>query len=891
MDWHTLSPEEVTKQFGSKKKGLSFNEANKRLTKYGYNEIKHEKRITIFHIFLNQFKDFLVLVLLAATVISLLFGFEKDAIVIGIILILNAILGTIQEHKAEKAIDALKVLAAPKAVVVREGKEMKISAKELVPGDIVLLDTGDRVPADARLIEEMDLKVDESHLTGESVPEEKNIGILKEDVVLADRMNMIYFGTIVSYGIGKAIVTETGMKTEMGKIATLIQETKDELTPLQVKLKQLGKQLGIFIFALAAIILAIGMIRGIAFPEMFITVVALAVSAIPEGLPAVITLTLAIGMQVMAKQNAIVRKLPAVETLGSATVICADKTGTITKNEMTVKELYISGVKVDVGGQGYEIDGTFTVGGKKVDPKKSKDLSLILRIGSLCNNAHYNDKTKNIIGDPTEGSLLILARKAGFTEDGLKERYPYVAELPFDSNRKRMTTIHKEENKIVAYTKGAVESLLRKCSHIYEKGKIRKITQRDVNRIIKTNASMAKGALRVLGMAFRTLPSYLREYDIKKVENNLIFVGLVGMIDPPREEARSAIKTSEEAGIKVIMITGDYALTAKAIGKEVGLLKKDSKLLTGKDVDLLSNKELEAGINDVSIFARVSPHHKVRIVKALKRKGHVVAMTGDGVNDAPSLKCADIGVSMGITGTDVAKEASDMILADDNFATIVNAVKQGRVIFDNIKEFIRYLLSANFDELLVVSVAAIMGLPLPFIAIQILWINLITDGLPALALSVNPASEDVMKRKPRNPKKSVLKEMLPFIVTAGVLAFALTLFVFLLELQAGGTLNKARTMAFTQTMMFELFLVFSISAEKKLIWQKGFFRNKYLIIAVIASFLLHLMILYVPFFQTIFETEALGLADWSKILLLASTAFLLSPKFFKHKEKVSNQEH
>lgn len=886
MDWHALDVKEVCKKLKTSSNGLKFDEVQRRQKQYGLNEIKHEKRITVLEIFINQFKDFLILILLAAVLISALLGLEKDAIIIGLILILNAILGTVQEFRAEKAIEALKRLAAPKAIVIRDGKKMRILSKELVPGDIILLDTGDRVPADARLIEAMNMKTDESHLTGESIPEEKNIKTIKKDVVLADRTNMVFSGTIITYGVGRAVVADTGMSTQIGKIASMIQETKEPLTPLQKKMKQLGKQLGVVILLITALVFFLGIWRNIPTFEMFMTVVSLAVSAIPSGLPAVITITLAIGMRAMAKHNALVRKLPALETLGATTVICADKTGTLTKNQMTVKRLYVSKTIIDVTGEGYNPKGNFFIEKKQIDPKKSKDLSFLLRIGALCNNAHFNVEKKEILGDPTEGCLIVAAEKAGFKHDQLKQTYPYISELPFDSDRKRMSTINKHGESLFVYTKGAVESVLKKCSHIYENGRVRRITNKDREKILNTNKEFAKKALRVLSMAFKELPRYVKEYSINRIENNLVFVGLEGMIDPPRSESKAAIKTCEDAGIRVVMITGDYALTAKAIAQELGLIKKDSEIVTGVELDKMSDLELQSKIEKVAVFARVSPKHKVRIVKALKKKGHIVAMTGDGVNDAPSLKNADIGIAMGITGTDVAKEASDMILTDDNFATIVNAVKKGREIFDNIKKFIRYLLSANFDEIAVVSAATVVGFPIPFIAVQILWLNLITDGLPALALSVDPGEEDIMKRKPRDPKKSILKEALPFIIAAGLIAFAGTIIVFGWEFfLESGNLNKARTMAFTTSVMFELFLVFNARSDTHFFFEKGsnLFKNKYLILAVLISILLQLAVIYTPILQPWFETVPLTLQDWAQILPFAALGFIISPKFFVKK--------
>ncbi|MFX1486671.1 MAG: cation-translocating P-type ATPase, partial [Promethearchaeota archaeon] len=741
--WHAKTKEEVMEALGTRPEGLSRIEAKDRLVKYGFNELRGEKRTSPYRIFLEQFRSYLVIILLVAMAISAFLGEIIDTVVIGIIVVINAIVGFTQEYRAERALEALKELTTPRTIVIRDGKEAELPSREIVPGDTIVIETGDRVPADSRLIDVIGLKVDESSLTGESFAISKGIDAIPENTPLADRGNMIFMGTVSTYGRGKGVVVATGMKTEIGQIAEMIQVAEREPTPLQVKLANLGKHLGIIILALCGVVFLTGVLRALNIFEMFLIAVGLAVAAIPEGLPAIVTMALALGVQRMVKRNVIIRKLPAVETLGCSTVICSDKTGTLTQNEMTVREIYVNNKMYQITGVGYKPEGKFYLDGKEIDPKNDESISLLLRIDSLCNNAslEYDEEKGHwlIIGDTTEGALLVAAAKAGLQKDELEKKFKRKIEIPFDSDRKRMTTIHStSEGNNVAYVKGAVEVVLGLSSHIYENGQMNELTEEKRKQILQINQGMAEKALRVLGMAFKKLPKKMTQFASETVEKDLVFVGLSGMMDPPRKEVKDALRLSKMAGIRSIMITGDHKITAMAVAKELSLMRDGDLVLTGVELDEISDEELERTIDRVAVFARVSPKHKMRIVKAFKKKRQIVAMTGDGVNDAPALKSAEIGVAMGITGTEVTKEASDMILTDDNFASIVAAIEEGRMIYDNISKVVRYLISTNFGEILTLFIGTLIGLPLPVIAIQILWINLVTDGLPALALGVEP---------------------------------------------------------------------------------------------------------------------------------------------------------
>ncbi|RLI18841.1 ATPase [Candidatus Bathyarchaeota archaeon] len=892
--WHAMEIREVMKELKVDHKGLTSKEASERLQKYGYNELVEKRRVTPLQIFLNQFKDIFVIMLLIAIVLSVVIGWYKsttaghngaldeyvDAITIGAIVALNAIVGFVQEYRSEKAIEAMKKLAAPRARVLRDGKEMIIPAREVVPGDVILIEAGDRIPADARLIETVELKTEEAALTGESTSVNKSVEVVEEKTPVADRKNMVFMGTHTTYGRGKAVVVATGMNTEFGKIAEMVQAVEEEETPLKQKLERFAKKLGIIIIVVCAVVFLLEIIReGTQLEnivDMFMTAVALAVSAVPEGLPAVVTVSLALGARELAKRNAILRRLASAETLGATTVICSDKTGTLTKGEMTVRKIYVGGKIIDVTGVGYEAKGEFLLDGKPLDPKNDDDLRLLLGASTLCTNAQYDGK--NIIGDTTEGALIVAAAKAGMTRETLEKRYPRVHEVPFTSERKRMTTVHKSsEGKLFAYVKGAPEVVLERCTHIIAGGEIAKLSNKKRKEILEINEKMASDALRVLGVAFKELDSSsVKKFSEDELESDLVFVGLMGMIDPAREEAKVAVKKCEEAGIKTIMITGDHKLTAVAIAKELGILKGDM-VLSGVELDAMSNEEFEKIVEKVSVYARVAPEHKIRIVKALKKKGHIVAMTGDGVNDAPALKQADIGVAMGITGTDVTREAADIVLADDNFATIVNAVEGGRTIYDNIRKFSFFLLRCNFDELVIIGTFAILGLELPLTAAMILWINLVTDGGPAIALTMDPPADDVMKRPPRNPQEGILHGRIASILATFVTQFLGTAVLFYISYYImGEPLEEARSLAFVQATLQELVIVWNCRSEKHNAFKVGFTNNKFLLLSVVISAIATAIIPY----TYLFGTAPMTLTDWALVIPISLSGFLILPEVF-----------
>jgi Ca2+-transporting ATPase len=884
-----MNIEEVMQALNTSRGGLTDDEVELRLKEFGPNKLIEEKRTTPLSIFLSQFKSVLVILLIISAAISgFLLGEYVDAMLITVIIIMNAILGFVQEYRAEKAIEALKKMTAQRATVVRSGKEAVINAEELVPGDIILMETGGRVPADSRLLETVELRTDEAPLTGESTPVTKGTHILEEAVPVSDRRNMAFMGTCVGYGRGKAIVVRTGMETEFGKIAGVVQTIDEEQPPIKKKVERLGRQLGLLAIMGCVLVAVVYVVLGFNLIEVLMISVSLAVSAVPEGLPAVITITLAIGASRMARSRAIVRKLASVETLGNTTAICSDKTGTLTKNEMTVRKISTNDLLVDVTGTGYEPKGRFLKASKEVTPQEAELLEPLLRIAALCNNAGLESGQEEwqIFGDPTEGALVVAAAKAGIWRKKVEEDYPRIAEFPFESSRKRMSTIHKTPTgETVAYVKGAPEVIVGRCTHIDEEGQIRELLEKDQEQILLMTQSMAGEALRVLAMAYKVLPKDEDEYTSEDAESQLVFVGLAGMIDPPREEVVEAIELCGKAGIKSFMITGDHKLTAVAVGKEIGLLKgdEDTKVLTGIELDRLSDEELEKIVNDVAIYARTSPIHKVRIAQALKNWGHVVAMTGDGVNDAPAIKTADIGVAMGIKGTDVTKEASDMILEDDNFATIVGAIEAGRHIYDNIRKFVRLMLAVNFDEILEVTIAALMGIPLPLIPIQILWINLVTDGLPAAALSVDPKDPGIMSRPPRNPKHGLLHGMLGFILFVTLLDFCADFIPFMWLYYTTGDVLRSRTIAFTIVVFFEFYLALNCRSETKSIFKlgwKGLTANKLLLLSIVAGLLLQLTIIYVPFLQPIFHTTALSAPDMILVLICSSLGMAILPELF-----------
>ncbi len=868
MSFYSTDTKEVLAQLQSSTQGLTSEEARQRLDKFGENKLIEEHKIKLIKLFLQQFQNSIVWILILAMIISGIAKEWTDFGVIGAIVVLNAILGFVQEFKAEKAIEALKKTLSPKAKVIRNNTEMIIDAILIVPGDILVLETGDKITADARIINLKNFEVQEASLTGESLPVKKELQIFPENTPLADRKNMVFAGTITTKGRAWAVVTETGMKTEIGKIAGMIHETKSPPTPLQKKLKHLSAFLAIAVILIALIIFGYGtFIAGNPLLEMLLAAIALAVAAIPEGLPAVVTISLAMGVQRMAKKHALIRKLPSAETLGACTVICSDKTGTLTHNEMTVTAIYTNREIINVSGSGYDPAGKFS--------KDPKNFEFFLTIGALNNNAQLNfDGEKwTVLGDPTEAALLVSAKKAGIDYQKLQQAYPRIEEIEFSSERKRMTTINQFKGKI-SLTKGAIDIILPLCNRILVNGQVERLTRQEKQRILQVNELMTKNALRVLGFAYKELTGIDAKGDIEK---DLIFAGLQGMIDPPRIEVKEAITKCKQAGIKVVMVTGDHKGTAQAIAQQLGIT---GQALTGQELEQINN--LEDYVEDISIYARVNPSHKVKIIDAFKAKKEVVAMTGDGVNDAPALKKADIGIAMGITGTDVAKEASAMVLADDNFTTIVNAVEEGRRIFDNIKKFVEYLLSSNMGEVLTVFVGILLKLPLPITALQILWINLITDGAPALALSVEPAEKEIMQKKPLKVEEKIVNRYRGFmILLIGMVMMTGTLFIFDSCLNQG--LAYAQTMAFSTLMMFQMFNVLNQRSEESSVFKIGFFTNKWLLLAILSSIALQFAVVYVPFLQNLFGTVSLVAFDWIKVIGISASVlvFVEIVKFVK----------
>ena len=870
---HHKPIEQVLKELKVSDKGLAQKEAEERLKQYGFNEIKEGKKVSAAKIFLGQFKSVVLWILIGATMISAFLREYIDAIVILVIIILISILGFFLEYRAEKSIEALRKLASLKATVIRDNQKKSIDSKDLVPGDIVVLETGDKIPGDSRLIEVLNLQTQEAALTGESQPVKKDTSALAEKIPIADMKNMVFSGTIVVSGRAKAVVTATGMQTEIGKIAKMIEDVKPEPTPLQKKMDGLGKLLAKVVVVVAVVIFVVGMIfQDKPVLEMLKFAAAVAVAAIPEALLAIVTMALALGTQRMLKRNALVRRLPSVETLGSTTAICTDKTGTLTANEMTVRKIFANGRIIDVTGVGYGAKGQFL---HKNKPAGINDLELILRIGALNNNAELKDG--NLIGDPTEGALIVSAAKAGLIKEDLEIEFPRIDEIEFTSERKMMTTTHKKHGEKIAYVKGAPEVVLKLSSYIYINGKTKKLTEDMRKEILEANKDFADSALRVLGFAYKTIVTD------KEPEKSLTFVGLQAMIDPPRDEVKLAIEKCKKAGIKVIMITGDHEITAKAVAREIGL---SGKAVTGQQLDEIKN--LEDWMEDIAVFARVNPEHKIRIVDALKKKGHVVAMTGDGVNDAPALKKADIGIAMGITGTDVAKEASSMILTDDNFASIVNAVEEGRGVYDNIRKYIGFLLSGNIGEVLIVFLGIIFGLPLTLTATQILLINLVTDGLPALALSADPFEPNAMSRRPRKQDEHIFKGLNPFLIYYPIAQVIVSLSMFIWIWFAEGNLLKAQTAVFLTIGMFELYQSLASRSTIYPAVKVGIFRNKWLILAFLSSFAFMAIAIFVPSVGQHLKMHPLEL--WRFMLIVAvsvSGAVIIELcKYFKTRDEV-----
>lgn len=864
--WHTQSWEEVLTTLEASNDGLVDATVEQRRLVYGDNQLQERTRVSLVSTFFDQFRDFMVIVLLIATLISGLLGEFTDAITIIVIIIANAVLGFIQQVRAERSLASLKELTAPTARVLRSGEWREILARELVPGDVIGIEAGDRIPADARILHSEELETVESSLTGESLPVSKHVALVHDpDAPLGDRTNMLYMGTVATRGVAQAVIVATGMATEMGKIADLIQSSEDAMTPLENRLNQLGHVLVYVSVVITIIVVIAGLFHGHEMYEMFLAGVSLAVAAIPEGLPAIVTIALALGVQRMIKRNAIVRKLPAVETLGCATVICSDKTGTLTQNQMTVKEVFIEGRAILVEGDGYDPIGQLVDRGKPLQ-SFPQSLQRLIDIGITCNNAHLvveNDK-QVALGDPTEAALLVLAQKVGRTDV-----FARVKEFPFDSTRKRMTVVVRHENGMTAFVKGAPDLLLGQCAFVQLGTEVVRLTEQKRQEIVHGLANMAGRAMRTLGFAYRdvkTMPA-----SVEAAERDLVFVGFVGMIDPPRQSVRESIQTCKQAGIRTVMVTGDHQLTAEAIARDLGILPRHGVVMTGVELDRLTDRMLEDQVDDVYVFARVSPLHKLRIVKALQNNGHVVAMTGDGVNDAPAIKASDIGIAMGKSGTDVAKDASALILADDHFATIVAAIEEGRAIYDNIRKFIRYLLSSNVGEIITMFIAMIAGLPLPLLPIQILWVNLVTDGLPAIALGLDAPEEGSMNRPPRSVREGIFARGLGRkIITRGFLIGIMTLLVFYGALSVYHTgLQTAQTMAFATLVIAQLIHVFACHSGDDSRFILHMFENLWLVGAVASSLVMLLIVIYIPSLQVIFHTSRLPLLSWLAIVLAA----------------------
>jgi Ca2+-transporting ATPase len=882
--------------------GLTGDQVRERLETIGPNELQERPRPGFLQLLLAQFNNFLIILLMVAAVVSILLGEYVDAAAILAIVVLNAVLGVVQESRAERAIAALRKMAAPNALVIRDGQQQTIPARELVPGDIVFLEAGNYVPGDLRLVESINLKIDESALTGESRPVTKDAHVvLDKDIPVGDRANSAFMSSMITYGRGKGMVIATGMHTQIGMIAQMLQTFEEEPTPLQRRLDELGRTLGMAALGICGAIFLFGIVRdttpaliftqGIAayvsaheseIVELFMTAVSLAIAAVPEGLPAVVTICLALGMQRMVSRHALIRKLAAVETLGSATVICSDKTGTLTQNEMTVTQGWACGGEFAIESAHDPTVGIFRRDGTPFQPERDPDVFLLLRGAALCNDARLEEsgevegeKTWRMIGDPTEGALMVAAAKAGIRREDLEREMPRQGEIPFDSARKRMATIHplpttrpSDSAGWIACMKGAPDVVLELCTRIRENGSEEPLTPERRRAVLDANQGMAKRALRLLGVAYRNFPKQPEAADVEAVEKDLVFVGMLGMIDPPRPEVAAAIKTARKAGLRTVMVTGDYPDTAQAIGEQIDLLGEGQEVLAGAALDKMTEAEIAARSDRVGVYARVSPQHKVKIVEALRSRGHVVAMTGDGVNDAPALKRADIGIAMGITGTDVSKETADMVLTDDNYVSIVSAIEEGRIIYSNIRKFVYYLISCNIGEILIVLLSMLVGLPLPLRPIQLLWLNLVTDGAPALALGMEKGEPDVMQRPPRPAKEPIInREMLLGIGVQAVVMTAAVLGAFLYGLaRYPGNLAGAQTVAFTTLIVSELLRAFTVRSERLSVFRIGLFSNRWMLLAAVSSFLLLLAVIYIPFFDPIFNTIPLDGRDWLVML-------------------------
>lgn len=865
--WHTLPADEVASRLRSGRAGLTAAEATRRLIEFGPNELEVAHRISPWTILFEQFKNVLIGILLVATALSAYLGHGVEAIAITVIVLFAVVLGFLQEYRAERAIEALRQMAAPTATVLRDGEETEVAARELVPGDVVMLRAGNRIPADARLIEAVNLQIQEAALTGESVPVEKQIApLVGLELALGDRRNMAYAGTAATYGRGCGMVVATGMRTEFGKIAHSLQAVETSKTPLQENLDKLGRALARAALVVVAVIAVLGVIRGQPVVEMLVFGIALAVAVVPEALPAVVTISLARGVQRLVKRHALMRRLPAVETLGSTSVICSDKTGTLTRDEMTVRELYVADRLLGVSGSGYEPKGEFSSDGRRIE--MSEPLERLLEAVALASDAHIvrreTDGVWHVKGDPTEGALVVVAAKAGLTKGDLDARFPRVHEIPFASETKRMTTLHAIGDGVVAYSKGAPEVILDSCeSQLTADGETR-LDAAGRQAILESSRQMAGKALRVLAVARK------EEATPENAERRMTFLGLVGMIDPPRPEAKAAIHTCESAGIRVVMITGDHPITAQAIARELRVLQK-GQVVTGAELEAMSDAALDDDVDTIDVYARVTPKHKLRVVTALQRKGYVVAMTGDGVNDAPALKKADIGIAMGITGTDVAREAAAMTLTDDNFASIVAAVEEGRGIFGNIKKYLMFLLSSNVGEIGLMAGATLLGLPLPLTAVQILYVNLATDGLPALALAVDPPEPDLMRRPPRSPRTGIFtRPVVTLMLVGGGWSAAVNLGVFAWALNAGRSAADAMAMTFVSLVLIQFLKAYNFRSDRASVLHRPF-ANRWLNVAIFWELVVLMLIIHVPALHKPFGTSGLQPMDWAVLLGASAT--------------------
>ncbi len=873
--WHTHTAADIAARLHASDSGLTAADAGQRLDQYGPNELQAKHRVSPWTLLAAQFKNVLIVILLVATALSAFLGHAVEAVAITVIVLFAVLLGFIQEFRAERAIEALRQMAAPQATVLRDGQEIQVAAREVVPGDVLILHTGDRVAADGRLIEAVNLQVQEAALTGESLPVEKRTEPIAEaDIALGDRRNMVYAGTAATYGRGRAMVVATGMATEFGRIAQLLETVETGRTPLQDNLDKLGHLLARAALVVVLIIVGLGLFRGQPFIEMLVFGIALAVAVVPEALPAVVTISLALGVQRLVKRRALMRRLPAVETLGSTSVICSDKTGTLTKDEMTARKLYVAGHLLDVSGAGYKPHGEFSFEGARVELAAEHGHPLrgplreLLRAAALASDAQIvkgeHADAWDIRGDPTEGALVVAAAKAGLHKPELDERFPRKHEIPFASETKRMTTLHEATEGMVAYAKGAPEVILASCSARRTGEHDAPLDDAHRKAIVDAAQKMAGEALRVLAVARK------RDATAENAEREMTFLGLVGMIDPPRPEAKAAIKTCEDAGIRVVMITGDHPVTAKAVADELGILKT-GRVVTGTELEEIDDTALAREVEKIAVYARVSPAHKLRVVEALQKNGHVVAMTGDGVNDAPALKKADIGVAMGITGTDVAKEAASMTLIDDNFASIVSAVEEGRGIFGNIKKYLMFLLSSNIGEIGLMAGATLMGLPLPLTAVQILYVNLATDGLPALALAVDPPESDLMQRAPRDPRSGIFtRPVVVLMMVGGIWSMIVNLGLFIWALGSGRGVVEAMTMTFVSLVLIQFIKAYNFRSDRLSVLQRPF-ANKWLNLAIVWELALLALIVYLPVLHAPFGTYALPWVDWAIVVILSLT--------------------